>query len=86
VKEDCVKLDIEGLESPAHSAPGAIVESDMHFNNTFDWATDGIPPKWIFRIMQLMNLGSMGVIMYGYSSKGDVKKRSLELPDISGFS
>lgn len=74
-----------------------ILEFDMRFDTDFAWGTDGSSLKMDLQNIATHELGhSVGladiytstcseVTMYGYSTEGDIDKRSLEQPDITGL-
>lgn len=76
---------------------GDIVEFDMLFNEKFAWATTGSTDKMDLQNIATHEFGhAVGladlytdscskVTMYGYSGTGDIDKRTLDTPDITGL-
>jgi hypothetical protein len=74
-----------------------IVEFDILFNDYFAWGTTGSSDEMDLRNIATHELGhAVGmndiytktcsdVTMYGYSSEGEIAKRTLETPDITGL-
>ena len=73
------------------------VESDILFDTDYKWGTTGEPSLMDFQNIATHEMGhTLGlsdiytescsaVTMYGYSDYGDVEKRSLDIPDITGL-
>lgn len=75
-----------------------IVEFDMLFNTRFNWGDASINPALMdlqniavhefghgVGLSDLYNSTCAEVTMYGYSTEGETKKRTLEIPDINGL-
>jgi len=75
-----------------------IVEFDMLLNTRFDWGDASINPALMdlqniavhefghgVGLSDLYNSTCAEVTMYGYSTEGETKKRTLEIPDINGL-
>ncbi|MBU1159839.1 matrixin family metalloprotease [Patescibacteria group bacterium] len=75
-----------------------IVEFDMLFNTRFDWGDASINSALMdlqniavhefghgVGLSDLYNSTCAEVTMYGYSTEGEIKKRTLEIPDINGL-
>ena len=80
-----------------NSYTGEIVEYDIMFDIDFDWGTDGDSDVMDYQNIATHEIGhAFGLLdlymkpaskhtMYGYSSVGDVEKRTLESGDVSGI-
>ena len=76
---------------------GEMFESDIKFNTNYPWGTDGSSNSYDVQNVGTHELGhSVGLAdlyaaadsektMYGYSSKGETKQRTLEQDDINGI-
>jgi hypothetical protein len=75
-----------------------IVEYDVMFDSNFNWGDAKANPAVMdlqniathetghgLGLSDIYNTGCSAVTMYGYSSNGDIEKRSLELSDILGL-
>lgn len=75
-----------------------IVEFDMIFNTQFSWGDSTLNPSLMdlqniathemghsVGLSDIYSTSCTGVTMYGYSTEGDLQKRSLEQPDITGL-
>lgn len=96
---DYADSNVIGVTSVWYTRIGKqIVEFDMLLNTRFQWGDASVDPtKMDLQNILTHELGhsvGMGdiysgscssVTMYGYSSNGDLQKRSLEQPDISGL-
>ncbi len=79
------------------SSSGKILDSDIQFNTNFSWNTDGSSTDYDIQNVGTHEFGhSVGLAdlyaaldsektMYGYSSKGETKKRTLDQDDINGI-
>jgi hypothetical protein len=80
------------------TSTGHITDSDIEFNTDYTWATDGSPGAFDVQdvgthelghslsLADLYNAADSEKTMYGYSSAGETKKRTLEQDDIDGIS
>lgn len=79
-----------------NDATGEIVDSDILFNLNFKWGDATIKPQVMdlqniathelghtIGLDDIYSSSCSDVTMYGYSSKGETKKRTLETPDIT---
>ncbi len=77
---------------------GQIVETDILFNTAFRWGDADVSPSVMdLQNIATHELGHVtgmddiydgtctDVTMYGYGSTGEIKKRTLEIPDITGL-
>ena len=75
-----------------------IVEFDIRFNTRFSWGNADLNPGLMdlqniathelghsFGLADIYSTACAEVTMYGYSTEGEVKKRTLEQPDIIGI-
>jgi predicted Zn-dependent protease len=79
------------------SFPNQILEFDIVFNDSFTWDVNGAAGKMdvqniathelghTLSLLDLYGNADQAKTMYGYSSNGDISKRSLETEDIAGL-
>mgnify|MGYP005841618523 CR=1 FL=1 len=80
-----------------YTSTGQMLDSDIKFNSTFSWGTDGSSNNYDIQNVGTHEYGhSVGLAdlyaavdsektMYGYSAKGETKKRTLDQDDINGI-
>jgi hypothetical protein len=76
---------------------GMIIDSDIRFNTSYSWNTDGNPADYDVQnigthehghslcLLDLYGGGDSSKTMYGYGYEGETKKRSLDQDDIDGI-
>ena len=76
---------------------GILIDSDIRFNTSYSWNTDGNPNDVDVQniathehghslcLLDLSEPGDLDKTMYAYSSEGDTQKRSLAQDDIDGI-
>ena len=80
-----------------YTSSGNLIDSDIKFNTSYSWATDGRAGSYDIQNVGTHELGhslSLGDLynsadadktMYGYASSGETKKRTLHQDDIDGI-
>jgi hypothetical protein len=80
-----------------NSGSGQIFDSDIQFNTSYPWATDGSPGAYDVQnvgthelghslsLADLYNAADSEKTMYGYAAAGETKKRTLDQDDIDGI-
>jgi hypothetical protein len=80
-----------------NASSGYIYDSDIQFNTSYAWSSSGSPGAYDVQSVSTHELGHSLCLsdlygssdtektMYGYSSAGDTKKRTLDPDDISGI-
>jgi len=80
-----------------NSSSGQILDSDIKFNTSYSWATDGSPSAYDVQnvgthelghslsLADLYNAADSEKTMYGYGAVGETRKRTLDQDDINGI-
>ena len=80
-----------------YTSTGELIDSDIKFNTSYSWATDGRADSFDIQNVGTHELGhslSLGDLynsadadktMYGYASSGETKKKTLHQDDIDGI-